>query len=110
MSEAKKSVAQSPSRNISENPLFKLSNGQPVESTLPEHRTSGANGNLFFEYVQNVASLRGKVRSGDQVAEFLESYDMIAVDWKDKRYVWKQEPITKSEFLKLVTPPLKSVE
>lgn len=95
--------------SIESNPLFMLEQGKTPPSNLPSHRKSAKTGNLFFEYVQNVNSLRGVVTSGAQIAEYLESKNLIIWDKAADRYTWINEPMTRSEFLTLLRPALKSV-
>jgi len=86
-------------RSIEKNPLFLLAKGiQPV-SQLAAHKKSAKAGNLFYEYVQNANSLKGVVRSGAQVAEYLESVNLITWDRTNDRYMWIGEPMTRSQFL-----------
>lgn len=95
-------AATQPARAIEHNPLFMMERGLQPVSELPRHKRSAATGNLFFEYAQNVPSLRGVVRSGRQIAEYLESKNLIAWDREGDRYVWNQEPLTKTEFLHML--------
>lgn len=90
--------------SIENNPLFQLSQGKDVPSSIPAHRKSGRIGNLFFEYIQNVQSLRGKVRNGEAVAQYFESLNLMAVDWERGTYTWSGEPMSKTEFLRKVSP------
>jgi hypothetical protein len=97
-------------RSIEQNPLFLLAKGiQPV-SQLAAHKKSAKVGNLFFEYVQNANTLKGVVRSGAQVAEYLESLNLITWDRTNDRYMWIGEPMTRSQFLAMFpTSSLRSV-
>jgi hypothetical protein len=91
-------------RAIEKNPLFMIECGFQPSITLPLHRKKAAVGNLYFEYAQNVASLRGVVRSGRQVAEYLESKDLIVWDRESDRYMWKVEPLSRAAFLNMLRP------
>jgi hypothetical protein len=82
--------------------------GMQLKTELPRHLRSAAVGNLYFEYVQNVSSLRGIVRSGRQVAEYLEYKGLITWDRGSDRYIWKQEPISKTEFLQMIRQPTQA--
>lgn len=84
------------------NPLAMLERGVQPISQLPRHRKSAIVGNLYFEYAQNVAALRGVVRSGRQIAEYLEAKGLIEWDRRTDRYTWKGEPLTRSEFLQMI--------
>ena len=95
---------QSPARAIEQNPLFMVERGFQPASQLARHKQGAATGNLFFEYAQNVPSLRGIVRSGRQIAEYLENKDLIVWDRDGDRYMWKRTPLTKSEFLAMLRP------
>ena len=97
-----KQSSQAAVRGIETNPLAMFERGLQPKPDLPRHRKSAAVGNLYFEYVQNVAMLRGIVRSGRQVAEYLEFQGLISWDRATDRYTWKQEPISKPEFLQLI--------
>lgn len=96
------------SDEIESNPLFLLEQGEALVSDLPPHKKSAKTGNLYFEYAQNVAQLRGIVKSGRQIAIYLESKDFIVFDRAADRYMWKKAPLTKSEFLRMVLPRIKS--
>ncbi len=97
-------------RSIEQNPLFLLEKGiQPV-SQLTAHKKSAKAGNLYFEYIQNANTLKGVVRSGAQVAEWLESKNLITWDRTNDRYMWIGEPMTRSQFLAMFpTSSLRSV-
>ena len=97
-----KSTSQSVSRAVDSNPLFMLEKGLQPKSVMPRHLKSAATGNLYFEYAQNVPTLRGIVRSGRQVAEYLEAKDMVIWDRPTDRYTWKCEPLSRSEFLQMI--------
>lgn len=98
-------VSSSPiSRAIETNPLYMLERGIRPQATTPRHRKSAAVGNLFFEYAQNVPTLRGIVSSGFQVAEYLESKGLMSLDRASNRYEWKGEPLSKSDFLQMLRP------
>jgi len=106
MATARKSVtaaSKSEARSIESNPLFRLSQGMQAQAA-ETHRKTARVGNLFFEYVQNVQNLRGVVTAGEQVAEFLESLDLIVWDRDGGTYMWKSEPLMKAEFLRLIRP------
>lgn len=111
MQPKKNPVAQEMARveasEIESNPLFRLEQGEQLSSSLPENKKSAKSGNLFFEYVQNVEQLRGIVRSGRDVAIYLESKNLIAYDRTADRYVWTTEPLSKAEFLRMVLPGLR---
>jgi hypothetical protein len=91
-------------RAIEKNPLFMLERGLQVAPALPPHKKSAAVGNLYFEYAQNVPSLRGIVRSGAEIAEYLASKDLVVLDREGGRYIWKGEPLTKASFLQMIRP------
>ena len=91
-------------RPIEKNPLVMLKKGAQPASILPRHRRTALVGNLFFEYAQNVPALRGVVRSGRDIAEFLELEGLIFLDKTTDRYTWKTEPLTKADFLELIRP------
>lgn len=93
---------------IASNPLFLLEQGEALTSDLPAHKKSAKSGNLYFEYAQNVAQLRGVVRSGRDIAIYLESKDLIVYDRATDRYMWKDEPMLKSSFLRMVLKNLRS--
>lgn len=90
------------------NPLFLLERGLQLVPALPPHRKSAALGNLYYEYVRDVASLRGIVRSGAEVGEYLAAKGLLIIDRAAGRYMWKGEPLSKAAFLKMLrpTPPL----
>ena len=100
-----KQSAQSQVQTIEMNPLAMMERGLRPKTETPLHRKSAAVGNLYFEYVQNVAMLRGIVRSGRQVAEYLEYRGLIVWDRVTDRYSWKKDPLSKSEFLRMFQKP-----
>lgn len=100
-----KQVAQPQDRAIEMNPLAMMERGLQPKVETPLHRKSAAVGNLYFEYVQNVTMLRGIVRSGRQVAEYLEYRGLIVWDRAADRYSWKKDPLSKSEFLRMFQKP-----
>ena len=104
MSRKSQASEESDPRAIESNPLFMLEIGRDPPSVLPRHRMSAAVGNLFFEYVSNVPRLRGIVRSGRQVAEYLESKNLITWHRDTDRYTWLGEPLTRAEFLDMLRP------
>ncbi len=89
---------------IDGNPLYMLQRGVRPKPAVRLHKVSAAVGNLYFEYAQNVPTLRGIVRSGREIAEFLEHHSMISWERDMDRYTWKREPLTKAEFLQMVRP------
>jgi hypothetical protein len=102
-----KSCAQvevSAARAIETNPLFMMERGLQPPTTLPLHKKSAAVGNLYFEYAQNVPSLRGIVRSGSEIGEYLDSKNLIVLDRERGRYMWKGEPLSKAAFLQMLRP------
>lgn len=102
--------ASSAPRAIESNPLQMLERGIRPQATTPRHRKSAAIGNLFFEYAQNVPTLRGIVSSGFQVAEYLESKGLISLDRASNRYEWKGEPLSKSAFLQMLRPASRGAQ
>lgn len=100
-----KQTAQSQVQPIEQNPLAMMERGLQPKAETPLHRKSAAVGNLYFEYVQNVAMLRGIVRSGRQVAEYLEHRGLIVWDRATDRYTWKKDPLSRSEFLRMFQRP-----
>lgn len=97
-----KQVAQTQTQAIDMNPLAMMERGLQPKVETPLHRRNAAVGNLYFEYVQNVSMLRGVVRSGRQVAEYLEYRGLITWDRATDRYSWMKEPLSKSEFLRML--------
>ena len=105
-----KQSSQAVAKGIETNPLAMFERGLQPKPDLPRYRKSAAIGNLYFEYVQNVPMLRGIVRSGRQVAEYLEYRSLITWDRVTDRYTWKQEPISKAEFLQMIQGPSSTTQ
>lgn len=97
-------VETSPPRTIERNPLFMLERGLQPPTTIPLHKKGAAIGNLYFEYAQNVPSLRGIVRGGAEIAEYLSAKGLIVIDRERSRYMWKGEPLPRAAFLKMIRP------
>jgi hypothetical protein len=98
-------------RPLDQNPLVMLERGVQPPTMLSPHKRSAAIGNLYYEYAQNVQLLRGVVRSGSDIAEYLAAKELIVLDRDHGRYMWKGEPMTKAAFLQMLrraTPPAHS--
>lgn len=100
-------AAEQAATEMEHNPLFRLEQGKPIVSNLPLHLKSAKVGNLFFEYAQNVPQLRGAFdqkygTAGQQIANWLESKNLITVDRNAGTYMWIGEPLTRAQFLQLM--------
>lgn len=87
------------------NPLMLEYKGESAPIVVSPHKRSAKTANLFFEYGQNQRRFKGKGVRGEHIAEFLESLDLIEWNRKADFYVWKIDPLTLVEFLRLFPNP-----
>lgn len=83
------------------NPLMLEHRGEPAPIVTPPNKRSAKTANLFFEYAQNQKRFKNKGVRGEHIAEFLESLDLIEWHRKADFYIWKIEPLTTNDFLRL---------